>query len=517
MLKKDNKIFLLACLLFLYLFPVHLAATAVDQNIRHSKGNTPAWIKVIDFPTEPVPLKSSQVNLQYLLIDSQRNWEEKTLYRHFAIKTLSKSGVERISQLNIDFNPSYREVILHSIRIYRDGAWYDRLENARYQLIQRESDLENNVYTGELTLIYFLEDIRQDDLIEYSYSIVGSIPHFASHYAEMVFLQREWATEKIFHRFLGHPDLAIQMKSVNISIEPKIDDLSPSLREWSWETCQMPSCPFESDSPSWYNPLARIEMSQYKTWEELAQKIYPLYILPSNLAQTLPSEMETLVQKWKKSTDNMADRALLALRFVQDEIRYLGIEDGMGAYQPRDPEITFQRRFGDCKDKTFLLHAFLQLMDISSTPVLVDSYKGNILPEMLPSPYLFNHIVLQVQINTDIYYVDPTISLQGGSLQTAAFPNYGWGLLVSNKTKHLTALPEAVLMHPTEIDTSYTLESIDSAHLKIKSVFYGPRADICRRTFTWDGLEKQFKICPFWRNARGIWRSLYRFPYGNFR
>jgi transglutaminase-like putative cysteine protease len=51
-------------------------------------------------------------------------------------------------------------------------------------------------------------------------------------------------------------------------------------------------------------------------------------------------------------------RALAAIRFVQDESRYLGIEVEEGTLRPDAPDAVLRRRFGDCKDKTFFCWSF---------------------------------------------------------------------------------------------------------------------------------------------------------------
>ena len=273
-------VFLILCLPSLL-----LSRLAADEGARYSQGAAPPWVKPCDFPLEAVPVKPSQVNVQYLLIDTQRNWEEKTLYRHLALRTLTQSGVEKAAQLKIDFDPSYCQVIMHVIRIFRGGQWFDRLQRARHHAIQRESELEQNLYNGSLTLVYFLDDIREGDLIEYSYSLVGQHPLFTSHYTDMVYLQRDFSIEKIAHRLLAHPDLSFLMKPINMAVEPNMVDISPSLREWAWEATETPPHVYESEQPVWYNPPAHVEMSQYKTWKEVAQKLSPLYVLPPDTGE----------------------------------------------------------------------------------------------------------------------------------------------------------------------------------------------------------------------------------------
>lgn len=467
-----------------------LNSSHLDQKAQPVISPVPAWVKSYDIPLEGIEVKPSQVNLQNLLIDTQRNWEEKTIYRHYAIKVLTRGGIQNISQLQFNFDPSFSHIVVHTMRVYREEKWDDRLEKTRHNVIQRETDLEQNLYRGDLTLVYFLEDIREGDIVEYSYSVVGENPYFASHYVDVVYLQSECSVEKIIYRFLSHPDFSFAINSVNTLIQPKITDLSSSVREWVWEACETAPCRYEQGEPIWYNPFARVEMSQYKNWGEVTEKIRPVFTLPEDFSKTISLEMKDLVKKWKNSTKNPADRALLALRFVQDEVRYLGFEEGMGAFKPNDPSLTLERRFGDCKDKTFLLHALLKLMDISSQPLLVNSDKGRRIPDVLPMPHLFNHIVLQIEINGTAYFVDPTIRLQGGALSTNFFPDYEWGLLLSKKTKALTALPKTILKMPTEIDTSVIVESEESAIVKIRSTFYDLKAERMRRILERDGIEQ---------------------------
>lgn len=449
-----------------------------------------SWVKPYDFPLEPVPLKETQVNLQILLLDTQRNWEEKTLYRHYVIKPLTQRGIEDISQLSIDYDPATTKVVMHQIQVYRDGQWTDRLNSSRTNTVQRETRLEENLYDGDLTQIYFIEDIREGDILEYSYSLIGEHPFFNTHFTEFAYLQRDFAVEKIVYRLLAPPDLTFDIKPINTTTIPQVTDLSPALREWVWEAIDPPIYKFEDDQPAWHNPPAHIELSQYKTWAELAQKVAPLYLLPDDFPEIIPPEMQALVDRWKASTPLLAERALLAIRFVQDEVRYLGIEENIGAIKPVDPRLTFQRRFGDCKDKTQLLHALLKLLDIDSKPMLVHSSRGKRLAHVLPLPQLFNHAVLQLNVDGNTYWVDSTLGMQGGALHSNPFPDYYYGLIVSHETKDLIALPEMTLPQPTEIDASILVESEETALVKLKMSFFGFRADLCRRSLKQTGLKK---------------------------
>jgi hypothetical protein len=268
-----------------------------------------------------------------------------------------------------------------------------------------------------------------------------------------------------------------------------VRDLSPTLREWSWELTEIPRPPSDPWQPSWYNPYARVQLTEYQSWNEVVRTIAPLYNLPEEFLKNPLSDMVALTDAWKEASDPVK-QALLALRFVQDEVRYLGFEDGIGSHQPTDPHTVFQRRFGDCKDKTVLLKALLHLMGIPSTPILVHTGIGRRLNEYLPTPHSFNHAVLRIEIGDKCYYVDPTYTLQGGSLSTTYFPELFWGLPVAEEATGLIPLPPPPSEIITRINTSITVSSRDTAHLNITKVHSGFKADYMRRVMIRKGAKR---------------------------
>src|SRR5690606_11023585 len=102
------------------------------------------------------------------------------------------------------------------------------------------------------------------------------------------------------------------------------------------------------------------------------------------------------IEEIKKNHDAPTERIEASVKFVQNEIRYLGLEGGIGAYQPFPPEKVLIQRFGDCKDKSLLLATMLQNMDIQAYPALVSTYEGHTIHTRPPSPISFNHCIVQV-------------------------------------------------------------------------------------------------------------------------
>jgi hypothetical protein len=74
----------------------------------------------------------------------------------------------------------------------------------------------------------------------------------------------------------------------------------------------------------------------------------------------------------------------------------MGIEIGIGGFQPHYAADIFRARYGDCKDKATLLSAMLEQVGIHSDYVLVDTHRGIVSPDA-PSTF-FNHAILAIEI-----------------------------------------------------------------------------------------------------------------------
>lgn len=82
--------------------------------------------------------------------------------------------------------------------------------------------------------------------------------------------------------------------------------------------------------------------------------------------------------------------------FMQQQIRYVAIEIGIGGWQPHPAEDVFHSRYGDCKDKATLTIAMLDAVGIRATWVSVDHRRGRIDPN---APSLFgDHMITAIEI-----------------------------------------------------------------------------------------------------------------------
>lgn len=440
-----------------------------------SIGAVPSF--VIDVEIPDVPESSAQINANWLLIDHQSDLAGHSSYYRNALKILDEVGLREYSNLHIPFNPDYQKLEFHSVVIHRGGQRIDKLDRDKMKVIQREKDLESGIFDGRYYMISFLEDVRIGDVLEYSYSLKGKNPFLDDNFVGYFPLQFQCPVERI-HRRISHPD--VQKLSVKHSSVEWEAYMQREEGECSWMIDHSLPYDYEYGQPKELHLGALVDLSSFSSWKEIIDWTLPYYELDGDLKNDHAAMQ--YVKVWKQEAVEDSDRALMALRFVQDEIRYLGLEDGMNSLVPAAPLEVFNQRFGDCKGKTQLLRAFLDAMDIRSYPCLVNARENCSLQERLPSPFAFDHVILCIELEEGAFFVDPTMMYQGGDLALSQCQDYKHGLILADSKDTYVELPKGTFTDRLEIETALNLNlNVDhSAKLEIKTTFLGNRANNIR-------------------------------------
>ena len=191
--------------------------------------------------------------------------------------------------------------------------------------------------------------------------------------------------------------------------------------------------------------------------------------------------------------------------YMQRNIRYVGIEIGIGGLQPHTADEIFRNHYGDCKDKATLLRAMLESVGIHSTWVLVDTRRGLIDPR-IPSVD-GNHAIAAIELPGG--YTNPVlqsvVTAKSGKrylifdptnqwIPVGQIPPYeqgGYGILSEGGQSQLIALP---VMTPASDRVDHTihaqLDADGSLSATVVEQRFGYSAERPRVTFT-EGSQQQ--------------------------
>jgi hypothetical protein len=124
----------------------------------------------------------------------------------------------------------------------------------------------------------------------------------------------------------------------------------------------------------------------------------------------------------------------------------------------------------------------LNSLGIEAHPALVNTSAQRTLDQWQPTPYAFDHCIVQAKVNDKTYWLDPTISYQRGDLSSHQNPNYERALVVSEGSNALEEIKTPALDKPTtEIKQIYTVTDYQSpTTLLIVTTYRGEDADSTR-------------------------------------
>lgn len=442
------------------------------------------WVQPVEVSYEAQPAPENSGSLYYLLLDQQENIALKESYEHYAYRVLNAEGVQGFSDISIDFDPSYQSLTVHNISIIRNGETLDRNQKNKAKVIQREQNADRFMYDGMYTAIFNLPDVRAGDIVEYSFTKRGDNPVFGGHIGRVYYLNYSLPIERIFTRILVPEERNLQLRNTNTSIRPSIKTVA-GLREYIWEDEKIPPLLTDQNYPSWYDPYARVEASDFDNWSAVVSWGNSHFKISDSEIKAINKITE---EKWSAIT-NTEEFILATTRFVQDEIRYLGFEMGLNSHKPHSPIDVYEQRFGDCKDKSLLLVSLLRTRGIDAFPMLVNSSLKGEIQSRLPMIGAFNHCVVVLERNGTRNYIDPTINYQGGSLSDLYFPNYQVGLILREGENMLASFP---LVNRGEIveDHFFELKEVNGIlNWNIRTAFKGIEADIQRSKINSSSLE----------------------------
>lgn len=409
-------------------------------------------------------------------VDSQIDFRkgQYAAYLDYIYEPRSQEVLQYAAQFEIQFEPSYEQLVIHRVEIYRDGRWQSRFDPAHITLARREREFESLMYTGKVSALIVLEDVRVHDRVRMQYTIKGSNPIMGDLLGDSLNLSGHAPTARRQVRILSDAPLGHEIIGSDIKADMK--QVNGHL-ELHWLGKNLPAVSKNERAPTWTFPLPTLLVSKQRTWFDVVDWAQTLYPEPAPLNAELELKLATL-----KSLPTADQQIIAALRLVQSDVRYFGMELGASTHRPAEPNEVYKRRFGDCKDKSRLLVSLLRQLGFRADPALVSIQHGKALNQHPPSAAAFDHVIVRVALDNQKVWLDPTQTLQGGDLAHLGTLPYGLALIIAKGERDLTeVIRPATDRSEVEISESIESTSDDSIVITLNQRSRGDMADVVRR------------------------------------
>lgn len=435
-----------------------------------------------------IPLNDLSDGTYYRLLDNQIKIEqagERSQYSRYIETIVNKAGLEKSSQLNFYYDPSYQTFVLHHLFIYRDGKKIDKLKTAKISIFSQENDLKTQIYHGGLTVNILLDDLREGDTLDYSYSRLGSNPVYSNIFSYDRNLTWSVPVNHQFIRVLWGKDKPLYVNTRNIS--PHIQKIKQADHiEYQVAVHNAQHVQLASQTPRWYDPYGHIYFSETADWQSVIQWAAPLYKI-----QALHPDIQAIANDIKQITTDKKQQISKALTYTQNEIRYVGLEMGTNSHFPTPAHETVALRYGDCKDKALLLISILNALDITAYPALVNTDDTKLLEETPPGLHYFDHVIVTLEQGGKRYWLDPTMNYQQGLLDNIFQPDFAYALILHKNSSSLTSMSATKINSFSEIIEKYVLadDPQATAGFSVESRFLGNKAQQKLNQIAQDGIK----------------------------
>lgn len=469
----------------LLVFSAIMAITTGALAQGFTRADPPDWIDLPALPDSSAALMPlAQGGIYYLLGDRQIRWQgevEEDYYRN-AVLVTDRAGLEEAATLKYDFNPAFEQAILTRLQIVRGDQVIDLRDTLKEEIFRRETRLDEGIIDGTLTAVLQIPDLRVGDVLDSALILRGKTAVPGAPFGDTGRL--EFGEPVSLERLLVHwpKDLAIhigplpQASGVTYVTWPGAD--GETIHEW--RASNLAPVQIEDNTSYDADIRAKVRFSSAANWGTVAGTLSPYY----SASYALTPDWQAKVEAIRKAHATDAARVTAALRLVQDDIRYVSLSVGAGGYFARFPQEVITSGFGDCKDKALLLRVMLTALGVESYVALTDIDAGYGLKLEQPLLGVFDHAIVKAVIGGKTVWMDATATHEGGAVDTASPPDYGFALPLAGATQtRMEPIPiDPGTFWQVEVEEQYDFRLL-GVFFKVTSVFGGEAANDRRRHY----------------------------------
>jgi len=389
--------------------------------------------------------------------------------------TEKADAVKRFEELRVSIESINKAVVYHkyAFTILNKDMERHAGYNNYYNNLQRLTNIDGNLYDAAGK---HLKNVKKKDISDFSVDsriTLMTDDHIKAHnffYAGYPYTI-EYEDEKIYDGIFFLPDwipqdsnncaveqsrfivetpvdYKLRYKQFNYTGDPVVVNDGKKIT-YSWEVKNLHAFNVEEFAPQWEEMTVSVfiapvdfEIQGYSgkmdSWQNLGKFIATLNAGRDALPENVKKDVHSL-------TDNLnstRQKTFALYDYLQKSTRYVGIQIGIGGWQPFEAAYVASKKYGDCKALSNYLKSLLKEAGIKGYYVLVNAGDEDLngLWIDFPSPY-FNHAVVCVPDGKDsIWFECTNQTIAPGYM--GSFTGNRKALLIADDGGHIVNTPE---------------------------------------------------------------------------
>ena len=372
------------------------AVCLLSAGLIQAADDAPAWLK--ELAAVQLPTYDAKVNTVVLL-----NEEHTTAADSGKLSTTTRTAVKILARQGVDiiFSDQY-DTASGKVRDFR--AWMisptGKVKKYAKEEILDVACVDNDIYNEcRRRMVSGKRDTEAGAIFGYE-----SIIEYQSFSNQLAFHFQDSSPVRLA-RFLVTVPAGWEVKTASFNGAPK--EPAPSAGTYTWQMENLPELKSEPAAPAFrtlapwvgVNLLGPGGKSAVLSWPEAAKVLTEL-----NSGQAEPSEAVAAKARSLVEGAGTEFAKISAIGRFTQQVKYVSIQVNVsrgGGYRPHAATQTFEKLYGDCKDKANLTRAMLKAVGITAYPVAIFSGDRTHVSQEWPSLGAFNHAISAIRVGPE--------------------------------------------------------------------------------------------------------------------
>lgn len=323
-------------------------------------------------------------------------------------------GANMAARENLNFSYFFELLDIEAYSTVYDNGKQDEFKVDKF--IEKDN-LDNSFYDDSKSLVFLYPNLKKGSKSYLKYSEKINNPRFLGAF----FLGDVFPIDQAKYSIVADKDINLSFREFNTE---GIDIQFQKEEKWgkviyTWEVSGIDKYKIEDNGPNFRSFLPHIlpvitSYNSSRGQESLSGSVNDLYDWYYSLVKDINTETpdENLVKVVDELTKDKAselEKVKAIYYWAQDNIKYIAYEYALGGFIPREANLVFERKYGDCKDNSSILKEMLEIAGIKGNLTWVGTRSIPYKYDEVPTPLVDNHMILSYRDkNEKVYFLDAT-------------------------------------------------------------------------------------------------------------
>ncbi len=315
------------------------------------------------------------------------------------VRVLADAGVKEMAVLSFTYTASNEQIDIGYVRVRKPDGTVVVTPGYNTQDMPADVTREAPMYSDIHQKHVAVKGLGVGDTLEYQVTLRTLKPEIPGQF------WLEYTFQKDFIVLDEQVDLDLPAgKAVTVAsadAQPRVTTANGrKLYHWASSNLARPDPDAPPKSTKDWKPS--IQVTTFSNWQQVGAWYQSLQQDALVVTPAIQARADALTRGLASPEDKL--RAIF--NDVALHIHYVGLNFGIGRYQPHAADDVLSNEYGDCKDKHTLLATLLKAAGIQAWPVLISSSRQ--LDPATPSPAQFDHVITLVPIDGKLLWMDST-------------------------------------------------------------------------------------------------------------